>query len=115
MCSARKEVTMTSDDIKNILESVATVMEAIAAKYPIDLMQKIEAYLSSMSDANVEFLGTLLGIDLTSLKIDIDKGLAVMQTLDKLFGTDQAQQSADFARKLENRPLVLKFLAWKMG
>jgi hypothetical protein len=38
-----------------------------------------------------------------------------MQTLDKLFGTDQAQQSADFARKLENRPLVLKFLAWKMG
>ncbi len=106
---------MTSDDIKSILDTISTSIELVDENYSKELSDDIRKIATSLTPANIAILAGLFGIDADKMNDNLTKLVKILDGMDKVFLTDQADKIEDFCERLKDRTLVLKFLAWKLS
>jgi len=99
---------MTVDEIKNILNMVAIIMDLIAKYFPVDLNKQLIDLLSTPQaqehPAFKEFFAAQ-----ASQSVDFTGAIKVLKGLDALY--KDSPDIADFATRMKNRNLILKLVA----
>ena len=106
---------MTSDDIISILDTISTAIETVEENYSKELSDEIRKIAASLTPTNIAILAGLLGIDADKLTHNINNIGKILDGMDKVFLTDEAEKIDAFCKRLKDHPLILKFLAWKLG
>ncbi len=106
---------MTSEDVKNILDTISTSIETVDENYSKDLSDEIRKIATSLTPGNIAILAGLFGIDADKMNHNLTNLVKILDGMDKVFLTDEAEKIDNFCKKLKDRPLILKFLAWKLS
>ncbi len=101
---------MRTDEVRDILETIATALETVKAEYSQDLSRGVTDLLKNPDV--VQVLVMILG---DSGHKTIGNLLKVVSGLDKVFLSDECDKIVAFCRKLQNRPAIIRFIAWNLG
>jgi wyosine [tRNA(Phe)-imidazoG37] synthetase (radical SAM superfamily) len=103
---------MTVYEVKSVLETIERVMEVGIKEYPTDLVKKVIYFLKNMPESNIETIALLLKQEPDQIKIDANEFIKLLENLEEVFTQGPAEEIATFAKRLENRPAVLKLISW---
>lgn len=102
---------MTSTELKETLNSIADTLDDGAKVFPFDLNEEAIKLISNLDDTSIKLLAALLNMPVENLKSLIPNVVNLLQTGEKLFGTDQHVKISNFCRALSNRPVILAMIA----
>ncbi len=106
---------MNSAEIINILDTISTAIETVDENYSKELSDEIRKIAAALTPTNIAILAGLLGIDAEKLAHNITNVSKILDGMDKVFLTDEAEKIDAFCKRLKDHPIILKFLAWKLG
>jgi hypothetical protein len=102
---------MTSTELKETLNSIADTLDQGAKVFPFKLNEEVIKLISNLDDTSIKLLATLLSMQAENVKSLIPNVVNLLETGDKLFGTDQHVKISNFCRALSNRPVILGMIS----
>jgi len=102
---------MTSLELKETLNSIADTLDQGAKIFPFHLNEEVIKLISNINDNSIVLLATLLNMTPEAIKVIIPNVVNLLQTGNKLFGTDQHFKISSFCRALSNRKVVLNMIS----
>ncbi len=106
---------MTTDEVKEILDTISLVFDTIKSDYSKDISDTIRELIKKLTPEVIDILADVLEIKKEKLDKNIIDISEVLNGLDNVFLTDKSDKISAFCQKLKNRPVILKMIAWQLG
>jgi hypothetical protein len=106
------ELPMTSDDVRSVLESIATGLEDAQKMYPAHTADRLCWFVLGLTPFRQKVISLLAKFSDDEFSKGRADFLKVMDGLKSLFLTDQCRDIVAFCRGLEKRTLILRLAAW---
>lgn len=105
---------MTVDEVKSLLNTIGETFAFIEKDYSQELSDSIREGLGYLIPDVVKMIAISLEISEERVNQIISDFRTMLDGFDKVFLTDEASKIVDFCDNLQNRPLILRFLAWNL-
>ncbi len=106
---------MTTDEVKNLLDTVSNIFTLVKANYSKTLSDEIRSVLKELTPTMIDVIATVIGVKVDKVNELVAQLPAVLDGLDQIFLTDTADKIVNFCQGMKNRPVLLKIIAWQMG
>ncbi len=101
----------TSNEVKETLESLASLLETASAAVSVDDFDIGRHILDGLSTEAMVVISQLTGRSLTSIRFAIEAFSKILTPAEKVLTSDQAIRFAAFLRDAENRTLLINIIA----
>ena len=98
---------MTSDELKNLLESSANALDAAAAIYPMDLDRELIKILYNLDDNSVNVISAFTKIPAQKIRDSVPNLIKLLDAVQQLLGTSEHEKISNLCRNLASRPFLL--------
>lgn len=109
---------LTPDELRQVLDAAAQDLEAVQNLLPPAAWDRLALLVTMLQQQDYLILTALQIVNPTLTKEDLDKNLLALQAsmgaAKTLVQAGSLQKMADFCRRLERRPLLLRFIAKRL-
>lgn len=102
---------MTSAELKSLLLSIASAIDAGAKIYSNDVDQGLIKMLSGLDDKSITLIAAILQVPEETLKAIIPDAIKLLNMMDILYGTSEYERISGFCRGLANKPILLAMIS----